>query len=738
MKLPPGYVAGVGVQKATAYGGLGQKLMERMGWSKGQGLGKEKHGMKEAIEVKKKEDTLGVGANATSWNWENKYWEDAYNSAIKSINHETSSSSSSSSGSGRTDIGGDGTSSSGSSDSDSDSDSGGATRRRGKRARKGSTTAQATVATVNRDGTVASASAAELRIAAELAKDPWGRWGGRAGKMARIRAQEQEEADRARAKLGLPPVSTTAAPAGSESADSSSSSSSDEDNDGNRPSTSGRNAATVGGDKSREKSKRKVKATAEEMENGEKKKKKEKHGRVRTEGKKDNKAGGGSAAANGIGASDSAAPRKAAPKRVVMVIGNDAAIAARLRMFASFQPTPATGWWGAKMFVSAGMLESLEDEAACDQRLADAAQRLAEDQAAGRVALAGTAAVAAGQRRGFNEDDQTALYMRAHDFQRMGRRGLGKAELKVGGAKWEGTKKTFDDEEEEEEEEEEGNEGEEELQRSGGEGEPKAEAAVYYEGKVGGDEEQQTKKTKKKKKKDKEKADRDPAAHEDLRPTEKPEKKAKKERGRQQEQERQHQVELEATAAVDGAVKKSKRRRCADGTAVMAAGKAEERQGMQQQDNAAANRKPAILVSVVEPASAVAVAGDGASNGVAVAAKAAAPKPKWLKLARMVLKKSVERRVKLQKVVAELVQHAEEQHRQHRHHHKHNLDPRESGKKSGKAKVVEAEAGTAGSRDQNGSPWDHDSVREALERKVRKSNSGLAIDGKFLTMVGAS
>lgn len=60
MKLPAGYVAGVGVQKATAYGGIGQHLMERMGWNEGQGLGKEKHGMKDAIEVKKKEDTLGV------------------------------------------------------------------------------------------------------------------------------------------------------------------------------------------------------------------------------------------------------------------------------------------------------------------------------------------------------------------------------------------------------------------------------------------------------------------------------------------------------------------------------------------------------------------------------------------------------------------------------------------------------------------------------------------------------
>ncbi|GIL60552.1 hypothetical protein Vafri_15099 [Volvox africanus] len=529
--------------------------------------------------------------------------------------------------------------------------------------------------------------------------------------MARIRAQEQEEANRARAKLGLPPVPITPAPSAapdSDSTDSKSSSSSDEDNDGNRPSTSGRNAANDGGIKFR--GKRKVKATAD----GEKKKMKDKHGKARMmEGKEEDNTNGGSAAAavNGSGAPDSATPMKAASKRVVVVVGNDAAIAARLRMFASFQPTSATGWWGAKMFVSAGLLESLEDEAASDQRLADEAQRLAADQAAGRVALAGTAAVAAGQRRGFNEDDQTALFKRAHDFQRMGRRGLGKAEIKVGGAKWEGTKKTFGDEEEDEDEEG--------PERRGGKEEPKAEAAVDYEGNGASDEEPQTKKSKKKKK-EKGKADRDPAVHEELIPIEKAEKKAKKERRRQQEQEQQ--VELDAAAAVVGAVKNSKKRRCDNGTAAMAAGKAGDLQDTKQQDDVAVNQKPADHVSIVESG----------------AATAAAPKPKWLKLARMVLKKSVERRVKLRKVIAELLQHAEEQHRQHRHQHKHSHLPKESGKNSANARLVEVEGGAAGSCDTNGSPWDHDSVREALERKIRKNNSGLAIDGKFLTMVSAS
>lgn len=60
MKLPPGYVEGKGVVKPTAYGGYGERMLKSLGWSKGKGLGKEGQGMKEAIEVKQKDDTIGV------------------------------------------------------------------------------------------------------------------------------------------------------------------------------------------------------------------------------------------------------------------------------------------------------------------------------------------------------------------------------------------------------------------------------------------------------------------------------------------------------------------------------------------------------------------------------------------------------------------------------------------------------------------------------------------------------
>jgi hypothetical protein len=70
---------------------------------------------------------------------------------------------------------------------------------------------------------------------------------------------------------------------------------------------------------------------------------------------------------------------------------------------AAFKPTPASGWWGAKMFASAGLLEGMDQ----DQK-----QR----------------------ERGFDEDLQTKVYMDAHIAQRQGKKGLGKSTtLKIAG-----------------------------------------------------------------------------------------------------------------------------------------------------------------------------------------------------------------------------------------------------------------------------------------------------------------
>lgn len=110
MKLPPGYVPGSGVHKATGFGGFGERLLRQQGWQKGEGLGKDKTGRVEAIEVKKKEDTVGVrsdriysisavqqcaevlatlqiGGNKVHFSTD-KWWEGAFNTALNVVSHE--------------------------------------------------------------------------------------------------------------------------------------------------------------------------------------------------------------------------------------------------------------------------------------------------------------------------------------------------------------------------------------------------------------------------------------------------------------------------------------------------------------------------------------------------------------------------------------------------------------------------------------------------------------------------
>ena len=150
MKLPESYVAGREVAKPTAMGGFGQQMLERMGWQKGQGLGKDKQGRADPLGVKKKEDTRGLG-DKLGWDWACDFASTAFDSALASVATATAAE----------------LSSSGSSDSDD------------------------TDCQRNADGTISSAAAHELKLARQLAKGHHtGRFAGRAGKLARVKEQE--------------------------------------------------------------------------------------------------------------------------------------------------------------------------------------------------------------------------------------------------------------------------------------------------------------------------------------------------------------------------------------------------------------------------------------------------------------------------------------------------------------------------------------------------------------------
>eukprot|EP00892_Ulva_mutabilis_P006908 jgi/Ulvmu1/458/UM001_0465.1 len=159
MKLPDGYVNGIPPRKATAMGGFGQQMLERMGWQKGRGLGKESQGIVAPVEASQKDDTVGLGGKRT-WDWEHDYAASAYETAMAKLQANDATATSSSS-----------------SDSDSDDDV--------------ATDDSVRSTSLQFAGIVSSASAAELKLAKQLAKgNNLGRFGSRSGKLERIREQE--------------------------------------------------------------------------------------------------------------------------------------------------------------------------------------------------------------------------------------------------------------------------------------------------------------------------------------------------------------------------------------------------------------------------------------------------------------------------------------------------------------------------------------------------------------------
>ncbi|GBF93587.1 hypothetical protein Rsub_06307 [Raphidocelis subcapitata] len=446
MKLPEGYVPGVGVPKQKGgFGGFGQKMLERMGWERGQGLGKEKKGMSEAIAVSKKEDALGVGATQTGWKWDWKYWEDAYSRGLQSVAHKGSSdsdddsdgSSTSSSGSERRPGGG---GSGSESDDDEPGSGGGASSDGSSDDEPALDRLMACAVAVNRDGTLATASSHELQIARSLSKDPrgWaGRFSGREGKMARIRAQEEQQAAEARSKLGLTPApSGGAASGGGGGAASNGAPSKKRKTDAAGTDTDAAGGATDADSKRRSK---KSKRAAEEQQKQQQqqqqqqraegskkkdKKKKSKNGSEKQEqGSK--QAGPNPSEQQQSAGQEQQRQQPARKPRVIVVAlkGRDAT------WVEPFVPTPATGWWGAKTFSSAGRLEGMEDEQPQQQAEAGAAPP-------------------SKARAAFDEDTQAALYNKLQAAQRQGKRGLaGRGEIKIAGGNWEGQKTTFAEDE---------------------------------------------------------------------------------------------------------------------------------------------------------------------------------------------------------------------------------------------------------------------------------------------------
>lgn len=65
--------------------GFALKMLAKSGWKEGQGLGKQKQGTTEPVKIKRRVESLGLGAEKVKRNWNDAWWEDLYNVTVKEI-----------------------------------------------------------------------------------------------------------------------------------------------------------------------------------------------------------------------------------------------------------------------------------------------------------------------------------------------------------------------------------------------------------------------------------------------------------------------------------------------------------------------------------------------------------------------------------------------------------------------------------------------------------------------------
>ncbi|KAJ1608545.1 G patch domain-containing protein [Cryptosporidium canis] len=66
---------------------IGANLLQKMGWKEGKGLGKEEVGIQECIQINKRSENLGLGAElqrSSSNDWSD-WWKDAYNNVASKL-----------------------------------------------------------------------------------------------------------------------------------------------------------------------------------------------------------------------------------------------------------------------------------------------------------------------------------------------------------------------------------------------------------------------------------------------------------------------------------------------------------------------------------------------------------------------------------------------------------------------------------------------------------------------------
>ena len=79
-------MVGSGSTTKTVKSKFAAKIMEQLGWEAGKGLGKNEDGMKDCIQVKRREEGVGLGQESitptTQFKWNDSFWTDIYNKNV--------------------------------------------------------------------------------------------------------------------------------------------------------------------------------------------------------------------------------------------------------------------------------------------------------------------------------------------------------------------------------------------------------------------------------------------------------------------------------------------------------------------------------------------------------------------------------------------------------------------------------------------------------------------------------
>jgi len=79
-------LAGSGISNKRVESDIGMKLLKKMGWTEGEGLGKNADGIKDCIQMKRRDENLGLGSTSgNDFKWNDSWWENTFTSALSKL-----------------------------------------------------------------------------------------------------------------------------------------------------------------------------------------------------------------------------------------------------------------------------------------------------------------------------------------------------------------------------------------------------------------------------------------------------------------------------------------------------------------------------------------------------------------------------------------------------------------------------------------------------------------------------